>query len=115
MNAEILHKELSFLTVEHPMERRLFSMLAITLAVLTVGYLYCVASSVLNVIARKEAVARATALESTIGGLEQEYLALSQEVTPASGTSLGLVPVAHTAYVRRPSTVGVANVASDEI
>jgi hypothetical protein len=103
-----MHKELSILTIEHPAERRIRSILVLMLLALTLGYLYCVSASVMNVIARKEAVAKAASLESSIGSLEQDYFELAQTVTPASGERLGLSPVAHTAYVHKPSAVASA-------
>lgn len=110
----VMHKELSILTVEHPAERRMLAALGVVLAMFTAGYLYCVSASVMNVIARKEATAKAASLESSIGSLEQEYFELAQSVTPASGESLGLAPVEQTAYIRRQHTVATA-LSSDEI
>lgn len=110
-----MHTELSILTVEHPLERHMLSILSFALVLMLAGYLYFVTASILNVVARKEALATARSLESSIGSLEQEYLALSEQVTPQSGASLGLAPIAHTAYVRRPGALGAATIARDEI
>lgn len=106
--------ELSILTAEHPAERRVFVALVAMLAVLLAGYLYCVSASVLNVIARKEAVAKSASLESAIGALEQEYFSYANDVTPATGATLGLAPVVETSYVHRPGAVASA-ISSDEV
>lgn len=109
-----LTHDISILTAEHPAERRVLTGLIIALAVFSAAYLYCISASVLNVIARKEAVARAATLESSIGSLEQEYFASAASVTPSSGETLGLSPIADVSYVHRPSAVASA-VSSDEI
>jgi hypothetical protein len=95
-----MHKELSILTIEHPLERQARIALLALLAVFIIGYLYCVSSSVLNVIARKEAAGRAAQLEGRIGQREQEYFRIAEGVTPEAGIALGLAPVAQTDYVR---------------
>ena len=109
-----MHTELSILTIEHPLERRILSMLSFVLVFMLAGYLYLVTSSILNIVARKEALANARSLESGIGSLEQEYLALSEQVSPEFGVLLGLAPISHTAYVRRPGSLSAA-ISRDEI
>lgn len=95
-----MHKELSILTIEHPLERQARIALLALLAFFIMGYLYCVSSSVLNVIARKEAAGKAAQLESRIGQREQDYFKVAESVTPEAGAALGLAPVAQTDYVR---------------
>ncbi len=89
------------LAVEHPYERRALSLLFIMLAVLFVGYLYFVTSSILHVMGRTEAVREIQKIESTIGQLEKNYLALSQSVSPEAARALGLAPIEETSYVHR--------------
>ncbi len=104
------------LATEHPFERRALSILSVVLAVLVGAYLYFVAASILNVMARSEATRQSAAIESSIGSLEQRYLALSQEVSPQAGQALGLAPVAETSYVYRPGNAATAgSVASTAI
>jgi hypothetical protein len=103
------------LAIEHPTERYLGYMLGALLVGLVACYLYFVSASILNVMARKEALARVAKIESVIGTTEQEYLALSSEIAPSEGSSLGLRPVEKTEYVRRPGTVGAATMAPNEI
>ena len=104
------------LLMEHPLERIVVRTLSIVLIALICGYLYFVSASVLNVIARKEALAQTAKIEGAIGGLESRYFALSHGIQPSAGTSLGLSPVKQTQYVDRLGNVGVATrVARNEI
>ncbi len=101
--------------MEYPVERRLLYYLSIALAVLFSGYLYFVSASVLNVIARKEAVRKTAEIRSVIGSLEQRYFELSEDMTPETARRLGLSAVPQTSYVYRPGTVGLATGRTDEI
>ena len=103
------------LTAEHPREQLIFRVLIGALIILTCSYLYFVSVSVLNVMARREALARATQLEGDIGTLGKEYFSLSQETTPQMGSEYGLVPVAKTTYVYRPGATAAATIRSNEI
>lgn len=108
----MLHRQLSILAIEHPLEKRALAALASILCLLVLAYLYLVAASVMNIVARKEADARATQIQSSIGALEESYFALSNALTPDSASSLGLAPVAKTAYVYRPGNAAAASVSS---
>lgn len=94
------------LNTEHPLESTVLRVLLAVLLTLTFSYIYFVGASILNVIARKEALVETTRLSSTIGNIERDYFAMSSSVTPESGTALGLAPVSSTAYVYRPGVVG---------
>jgi len=100
---------------EHSIERTALKATCLLLALLACGYLYFVTSSVLHVMARREALAQIDAMQGSIGALEQQYFALSQDITRQSGASLGLSPVAKTDYVYRESTMGAVTMASHEI
>src|SRR5207253_549072 len=76
------------LALEHPAEVLTRRILLTLLALLMCGYLYFVTTSVLNVIARKEALSNTATLQGAIGGLEQKYFELSQGVTPERAGSL---------------------------
>ncbi len=114
-----LHLEVSrpraSLAQEHPMERRALSILWIVFVLLILGYLYFVAASIFNVMGRTEALRQSQTIGSSIGTLEQRYLALSQDVSPESGIALGLAPIAATSYVYRPGNAALGKVASDKI
>lgn len=103
------------LNAEYPLERALFHAFFVVLFVLISAYLYFVASSVLNVIARKEALAQSTRLGTAIGAYEKDYFAISQTVKPEAGLALGLSPVSNTAYVYRPGAIGQAEAPHNEI
>lgn len=94
------------LNAEHPFESVAMRMVLAILLTLIFSYIYFVGASVLNIIARKEALAETERLNGAIGNIERDYFAISHNITPESGTELGLSPVSHTAYVYRPGVVG---------
>jgi len=107
--------QLSF-KAEHSLERVAFQAICVLLVALACGYLYFVTASVLHVMARREAIAHITNIQSTIGSLEQQYFALSQDLTPQVGSTLGLAPVSKINYVyRQGTTMGAATMARNEI
>lgn len=108
MNTQ-LKARTTILTMEHPLEPVFRKGLFAAFFVLVLLYLYLVFASVLNVIASKEASSNAARLEGVVGTREQEYLAMSQFVTPETGAEIGLAPVETPTYVVRPSTVGMAD------
>ena len=103
------------LITQHPLERTIFRALIAVLFILICAYFYFVSASILNVIARKEALSEIVSLRSTVSLLERDYYALSANITPSAGMRLGLSPVSETSYVHRPGTVGVAQVRTNEI
>lgn len=103
------------LSLEHPVERVALRVLAIGLLAAVCGYLYFVSASILNVIARKEALTRISVIQGSIGGLEQHYFKLSSGISPESGPELGLAPISKQHYVYRPGNVGAATIARNEI
>ncbi|MEK7134088.1 MAG: hypothetical protein AAB804_03385 [Patescibacteria group bacterium] len=103
------------LSVQHPFENTIIRVLSIALIVLVFGYLYFVSASVLNVMARKEALAEVTKIQGFIGGLEQQYFALSEGVTLQAGATLGLSPITDTQYVYRPGNVGAVTIGRNAI
>ena len=99
------------LSLEHPRERTLLRMLGIALTALFCVYLYFISASVLNVMARKEALSQINTIEGKIGLQEQRYLALASATDPQEAAALGLSPVRVTQYVYRPGNVGAATIA----
>ncbi len=71
-------------------------------------YVYLVSATALNVIAGREASTKAAALEGDVGILQQRYFSLSRSVAKTPTGELGLMPVTATAYVYRPTSVGMA-------
>lgn len=96
------------LTVEHPFERMLLRILLGALVVLIGSYVYFVSASVLNVIARKEALAQTASIASSLSTLESKYYAAAKSITPDTGEYLGLDSADSTKYVHRPGAVGIA-------
>jgi hypothetical protein len=103
------------MNAEHPAERTAFRALIAILLALICAYLYFVVASVLNVVARKEAMSRGKQLSSAIGAYERDYFAISEKVKPDAGASLGLYPVSNISYVYRPGTVSQAESTHNEI
>jgi hypothetical protein len=89
-------------------ERFVLHYLFCAIVLTMLGYAYFVSLSIFNVIAHKEAMAESDRLQSEVGQLEEEYFALSKEVTPALAAQLGMSPTKETAFVRRPGAVGSA-------
>lgn len=103
------------LTAEHPYENAVISALMLVLFVLACGYLYFVGASILNVIARKEASAETTRLQSSIALMEQEYFALAEHVDESIAADLGLVAIDTTQYVYKPGTAVAATIPGNGI
>lgn len=101
-----------FLKTELPFERALFRAALALLLVCASSYGYLVGISIFNTIARKEAVVESVRLETSVGMLEEQYFALSEEITPDTGSTFGLVPVAEKSYAYRPGAVGVVSTGS---
>lgn len=99
------------LSLEHPRERMILQVFGIALAVLIFAYLYFVTASVLNVMARREALAQINDIQSRVGSLEQRYFALAQSAGPEDASALGLSPVEKTEYVYRPGNAGTVTIA----
>lgn len=96
------------LTIEHPLEYAYFRIVIAVLLLLACTYVYFVGASILNVIARKEALMETARLTGAVSALEREYFLVAKGVTPEAGERLGLAPVSKTVYVRRPGVVGDA-------
>jgi len=94
------------LTVEHPLEAvaRLAFCAAIALCVAL--YIYCIAASTFNIIARKQAENGSMAAQSRLAQINAEYYALSERVTPSEAGNLGLVPIKEKSYVTRTAALG---------
>ena len=103
-----MNKQISILAVEYPIERVAFLVLSGMLAILFCAYFYLVVASVLNIIARKEADASAATMQGTIGSMEEQYFALSQQITPQAAAQAGLTPIAQTQYVYRTGNAAIA-------
>ncbi len=100
------------LAVEYPSERIMLRIFIALLVTLALCYLYFVSSSIMNIMARKEAMVRSGSIEASIGSLEGEYFTLSQNITPQSAVAIGLapIPIQDTDYVARPGDMGMATI-----
>jgi hypothetical protein len=110
-----MNTQLAILSVEYLYERVAFRVLFALLGVALLGYLYFVGASVMNIIERKEASHAAAALQGSIAGLEKQYFALSESITPQNGAALGLAPLSNADYVYRPGATASAENNPDTI
>ena len=93
-----------------------FSVLVCGCLALASFYTYFVGSSVLNIIARKEAIAEIARLEGAIASMEREYFELTKAMSPLAAGLLGLTPVSDTNYVQRPGNAAtLVTIDSDAI
>ena len=95
-------------STEHPAERSLLKTMLGFIALFVFLYLYFVSASVLNVIARKEAISGVKSAQSSISTKEQEYFSLTESITPEEAARLGLAPLEAPQYVYRPSSMTAA-------
>ena len=93
---------------ELPLERHALPGLALVLAVVGAAYLYFVASSIVNVMAQRDAEHSMRVIESSMGSLEQRYMTLSRSIAAKEAGSIGLAPVEASAYVYRPIDTAMA-------
>lgn len=106
MHARVLR--LPSLTHEHPIERMLRLLLVLCIAFGIASYIYFIAASTFNIIARKQAESTAIATQSRLADINSQYYALSQRVTPGEAGVLGLVPLKNKSYVTRTTSLGFA-------
>jgi len=108
LNLSAVSKPYPSLTIEYPAEGIMLRIVLALLIVLACSYLYFVSSSVINIMATREAASHTAAIEASIGSLEGEYFSLSQSLSPTSAVAIGLSPIQSTNYVTRLGTVGIA-------
>lgn len=96
------------LTHECAWETRARRVLMAGILLFAVGYVYCVAGSILNVIARKEADARSIALTASIAELEARYVALSARIHESEIATHGLSALAAKDFVTRTPALGLS-------
>ena len=77
-------------------------------AVLVISYVTFVSMTIVNVIARKEALEKMTETSSLIAQLEHDYFARTESLTVAQADERGLAPVVDKQYVQRLTAVGIA-------
>lgn len=98
-----------------PREEGAIRLLSSVIGILVFSYIGFVSMTIVNVIARKEAMDTSTALRAVVGQLERDYFALSNGVNAQSGPTLGLSPVSGANFVYRPGAVGAANADTNEL
>jgi hypothetical protein len=100
------------LTFEHPAERVVLRVLIAAIILFALAYVYLIAASTFNIIARKQAEVSAISTQSSLAMINSEYYQLSGEVTPQHALAIGLTPVSQKDYVTRTSRLGYAGPAS---
>ena len=111
----IIQKQMSVLSREYALEHTMLKVLGAVIVTLILCYVYLIAVSVLNVMARREALQKSDTMQSMMGEMEQQYFALSTSLDPARAQMLGLSPLKDTVYVYRTQMVGTAIRQRDEI
>ena len=96
------------LTYEHPLERVILRVLLLIIIAAVAVYVYLIAASTFNIIARKQAEVSSTTVNSSLAQTNAQYYQLSGQVTPARAVAIGLTPVAEKDYVTRTSSLGLA-------
>lgn len=114
LNLAAASKPRTALAVEYPAERVILRSLIAILIALAFCYLYFVTASVVNIMARKEALTQSAQIDASIGTLEEQYFTLSQAITPQSGLAMGLSAISNTDYVDRPGNVSIADTAPEK-
>ena len=105
----------TLLVQEHPTE---FLLRRVTIGLIILsffGYVYFVSSTVINIIAGKEANTHTASLTSSIAELESEYFARTNEISKQTSESLGLVPVGEKHFVTRVVLQARNTTSADEI
>lgn len=106
MNANVLR--LPTLTSAHPLEPLALRVVSGIVVLLIIAYVYGIAASTFNIIARKQAESSATAVRSSLAQLNAEYYNLNQSLTESRAGDLGLVTLSDSSYVTRDVHVGYA-------
>jgi len=106
-----MNKHLSILSFQHQLESVTLRSVGALLCIALAGYLYLVGSSVLHVMARKEAHAGVEKLMTAIAEREQQYFALSGSISPDHSAIYGLGPISEASYVYRPGGATALNAA----
>ncbi len=89
--------------------KQIFRVLITLLVILCLGYVYLIGSMTFNILARRTLESAMRDTSSRVGGLEVEYLTLSNKVNLPSGSALGLVdPKGTTLFATRTSASTVA-------
>jgi hypothetical protein len=102
-----LNKKIAALSFELPFENMALRFLCGAVCVLILAYLYFVSASVLNVIAQREAEHASASLQSKLGSLESAFFILTEKVTLAHASEVGLKPLTQQSFVYRSGDVGV--------
>ncbi len=101
-----IQKTKALLAEEYFWESHLRRLLVLCTAVAFVAYVYCVAASILNVIARKEADAKAASFAAAISAHESTYFSLTQSIKEESLGEHGLFAISDKHFVTRTPTLG---------
>ena len=102
------------LAKEYVFERRARRVIFLIIGLCAVGYIYFVSTSVLYIIARKDAHTQISQVESQVATLESEYFVLSSTISIEEAEKLGLVSVSKKNFVTRTSVhASLSEVASN--
>ena len=97
------------------LEKRLFIILASTVAFSIALYIYFIASITFNIVARKGLEANAHALSSTVADLEGQYLALSNGITLDKAQTLGFIEPKTMSFAPKTSSAAMLETNDNEL
>lgn len=100
------------LTTPHPAERLVLLVLIALVVACISAYVYLIAASTFNIIARKQAEVASVQTQSALAQINAEYYQLSGQVTLSRAEAIGLTPIAKKDYVTRETRLGYARPAT---
>jgi hypothetical protein len=110
MNTTVYSLRVATLSREHLWETRARQILLFGIGLSALLYAVNISSSIMNVVAEREALRNAEALSASIAALEQEHFQLSDAIRPERAAGFNLVHVVDTYYVTRETRLGYLGV-----
>lgn len=96
-------------------EKRIFKNMLCFAGFLSICYLFLLGDMVWNIVARKNLESHVVALNTEVGSLELEYLALSSKVDLNLAHSLGFNEASVKKFATRKPALGVVALANNEL
>jgi hypothetical protein len=88
--------------------RTIFWILAFVITILVAFYIFSMNQTVRNVAVRQTLESELSSIESRVAELEFSYIALKNNITLGTASALGFEPVKTAVYVKRVSSVALA-------
>ncbi len=108
INKNTKKKIYKVMALTHAVERRAIFLASMLILVLSILYVYFVASAIVSTVVYKETRVHISQLNSQIATLETKYLDAKEGVTNDLATTLGLATLTNKTYIKRVVHVGRA-------